>query len=598
MTMLVLVFPPGNVLSWDVFGYYLYLPAVLLHGDPGMQDHAWVRAAMDTYQSSATFYQAGQLPDGKWILKYPMGLAVLWSPFFVLGHIVAGIIGAPQDGFSAPYQWAIVVASLVYAAVGLWALRQVLLTVFTDRVTAWVLVLLVLGTNFLHQSVFALGMPHVVLFALYAGIMLHTVRWYAQHRLRDAVMLALLSGLAILSRPSDVLCLLLPVLFGLVHLSGWRTHLATLFRYRKQVVVAVIILFLIGLPQFAYYKWLTGRFLYLSYNNPGEGLELLYPHLWEVLFSFRKGWFIYTPVMAVAVVGMVLLRRSAPQWAWAVFVFFVLNLYVVSSWSCWWYADSFGQRALVQSYAVMALPLGALLMQLERMRKPFRWAVGMLFGSFVLLNIFQTYQTENGIIHTSRMTWDAYREVFLRTTKPEQLEAFLSVDRSYWTGQGDPDLSRYREVPYLRMGFELPEGRTLGHNLFDTTAFAGNGCFEITPDAPYSPTVESTWESLTGRDHLWVKVTCMVRYPLGERLPAKVALVTTFDHKGHSYMWKAATYEPAEERADTWVRMTHWYLTPEVRVPYDRLLIYAWLQEGSRALVDEMEVTLYEPITE
>ena len=90
----------------------------------------------------------------------------------------------------------------------------------------------------------------------------------------------------------------------------------------------------------------------------------------------------------------------------------------------------------------------------------------------------------------------------------------------------------------------------------------------------------------------------MVRYPLEESLPAKLALVTNFDHNGHSYMWKSSTYEPAPDRTDEWVRITHWYLTPEVRVPYDRLLVYAWLQQGSRALVDELEVTLYEPIVD
>jgi len=169
VVVLVLREPPTNVLSWDTFGYYLYLPATFLHGDPGMLDHGWVQKTLDTYHGSATFYQAQLLPDGRWVMKYPMGLAVLWSPFFAVAYGVAGLTGHAQDGFSAPYQWAIISASLLYMLVGLLALRKVLLHFFPDHITAIVLALLVLGTNYLHQSLYASGMPHVILFTLYAG---------------------------------------------------------------------------------------------------------------------------------------------------------------------------------------------------------------------------------------------------------------------------------------------------------------------------------------------------------------------------------------------------------------------------------------------
>ncbi|MEZ4738388.1 MAG: glycosyltransferase family 39 protein [Flavobacteriales bacterium] len=591
----VLYLPPSNVLSWDVFGYYLYLPATLLHGDLALQDQSWVREVMSTYDSSATFYQAGMLADGRWIIKYPMGLAILLAPFFLLGHLVAIITGAPLDGFSTPYQWAIIAAHLIYALIGMLFLRRVLLRFFSDGIVAWVLVLLVLGTNYMHQAMFALAMPHVMLFTLYAGILWCTIRWHDHHRWRDTLALAVLMGMAILSRPSEVVCVFIPLLYGLTDLREWRAHVAGLFRYRGRIAVVLVILLLIGAPQFFYYKWLTGKFLYLSYNNPGEGMELLHPHIREVLFSFRKGWFIYTPMMAFATGGLFLLRRELPSWSWAVVVYFVVNLYVVSSWSCWWYADSFGQRALVQSYAVMALPLAAVLVWISQRAKVLQRGLMIVLIVLVLLNMFQSYQAIRGIIHSSRMTFEAYCDAFFRTTRSERSEELLLVDRNYWTGQGEPDLSRYNEVPYLHVGFESPDGISKGGNLVDSAAFEGKGCYEITSDEPWTPAVKSTLENLTEHDHVWVKVSCMVRYPQGGSMPAKVALVATFDHNGHSYMWKATTYEPSADHNDGWVRMTTWYLTPEVRVPSDNLLIYAWLQEGSRALIDDMTVTLYEP---
>ena len=84
--------PPKNILSWDTLGYHLYLPATFIHHDPGIHDAAWVHEAMTTYQSGGTLYQISPLPDGRWVTKYPMGLALLWSPFFFSGAM--GISGA------------------------------------------------------------------------------------------------------------------------------------------------------------------------------------------------------------------------------------------------------------------------------------------------------------------------------------------------------------------------------------------------------------------------------------------------------------------------------------------------------------------------
>lgn len=84
--------------------------------------------------------------------------------------------------------------------------------------------------------------------------------------------------------------------------------------------------------------------------------------------------------------------------------------------------------------------------------------------------------------------------------------------------------------------------------------------------------------------------------PSGNGPQSKVALVATFDHNDYAYATKerSAVRDPAG--TDGWSIVSFWYLTPEVRKPTDRLLIYAQLAEGRATLVDELEVTLYEPL--
>src|SRR6187455_1912015 len=40
---------------------------------------------------------------GKRINYAPIGAAVVWAPFYAVGHVVALVTGAPADGFSQPY---------------------------------------------------------------------------------------------------------------------------------------------------------------------------------------------------------------------------------------------------------------------------------------------------------------------------------------------------------------------------------------------------------------------------------------------------------------------------------------------------------------
>ena len=89
--------PPQKALSWDVFGYYLYLPATFIHHDIALQDHAWLDDVMVRYEPSATLYQLVDGPDGTRVIKYSAGMAVLYAPFFLVAHLSAPLLGYPAD---------------------------------------------------------------------------------------------------------------------------------------------------------------------------------------------------------------------------------------------------------------------------------------------------------------------------------------------------------------------------------------------------------------------------------------------------------------------------------------------------------------------
>lgn len=586
---------PKNAFAWDSFGYHLYLPAFFQHHDLALHDLGWVEEAMKHNDASGTLYQVSTLPDGARVIKYPMGLAVLWAPWYGVGHIAAKLTHAPTDGYSAPYQLAVTLGVLVYILLGLHWLRKALLSGFSDRVTAAVIVLVVFGTNYLDQAVFGRTMPHAVLFTLYAGIVRFTIRWQAVRAWGDAVKLAVLLGLAALSRPSEAVAILIPALWGLASVQARHAHWVALRNQWKQWALIGVILVLIGLPQFLYWKSVSGHFFVDSYNNPGEGFDLTGPHTGKFLFSFRKGWYIYTPLMLLATIGFLPLRKRWPVAFPALLVFFVVNLYLLSSWTCWWYADSFSSRAMVGSYAVMAIPLGALLAWAEDRKGLRRGIVVAACGACTLLNVFQQWQFSKGIIHSSRMTRAAYLAGFGRLHVPDGFESLLLVHRSYAGDDPGPDEAHYRRVALPARLTDLPPS-DIDSLATDTAGGQQRRYLRLDKDHIYSTAVHLPFHTLTLTDHAWVTVDWPVYIPASGA--PQLSVVMTMEHQGGSYAYHGFDVEKMPLRPGAWNTVDAVYLTPEVRSTKDPLVVYLWSRDTCRILAGTPTFTIHEPVSE
>ncbi|MFN8135775.1 MAG: glycosyltransferase family 39 protein, partial [Bacteroidales bacterium] len=395
------IFSPGNILSWDVFGYYLYLPLKFIYNDLGLKDSSIINGILEKYHNTATFYQAMKMPDGNFVMKYSMGLSFFYAPFFFIGHVIAKMFNYTADGFSLPYQYSIFIGGIIYSLIGIWVLSKVLARFFDQTIVALVLLIIVFSTNYIvHITMYGQNaMSQNYLFMAYALILWFTILWHESHKLKYAVFLGFICGLTILSRPSEVVCLIIPVLWGIKDGNSIKDKFLVLYKYRVHVIVVASIIALFGLSQMIYWKIYTGKFLFYSYGgNAGEGFDFFHPYIWEVLFSFRKGWLIYTPVMLFALTGFYFMYKKNRAVFYALFAYVVINIYFVSSWSCWWYAQSFSQRALVASYPVMAIGLGYFLAWLNAQKSILKGLGYLLLLSCLLLNLYQSRQFHFGII--------------------------------------------------------------------------------------------------------------------------------------------------------------------------------------------------------
>lgn len=584
------LFFPLNILCWDVFGYYLYLPLTFIYHDLGLKDHAIIDTIIQKYNNTGSFYQAFESPTGDWVMRYPIGLSILYSPFFFIGHLTAKLLGYPADGFSVPYQYAIWAGSMLFAFTGIFTLRKVLLKFFGEKIVALVLIAVVLGTNYtLHTSIHGQGaMPHDYLFTLYAFILWFTIRWHESYKIKHAVLLAITCGLAALSRPSEAVALIIPVMWGVYNKETLLRKVKTLLEKKSQLILFAVVLTAMGFIQFTYWKIYTGKFLFDSYYNPGEGLDLFPPHTIHSLFSFRNGWFIYTPVMALAMIGFIFLYRKNKAEFFPLFSFFIINLWVVTSWTVWWCGPSFGQRYLIASYPALAIPMGYCFAAMFGKKKMIGQLLTILILFFVVLNLFQSWQMANGILPTPRMTKQAYVAAFGETEIPEGLEKMLLIDPLV-PGASDIDPKEYEITKEFAEGFEDHPNSSLDSALSKTLIF------KMDSVSVYSPSLERRYDKLTTEDHAKLRVSVRI-YNTADKIENPGSLVVTFEHHGKAYGYKATDLEQHPLEPNTWTEVSLNYLTPVVRSGRDKLKVYYWHRGKKPLYIDDLKVEVWEKL--
>lgn len=572
---------PTRMLTWDVFGYYLYLPANFIYDDPKLNNQEWMDDIFEKYQPSPTLYQLVYLDNGGKLIKYASGTAVLYSPFFFIAHWLAPVMGYPADGFSLPYQLIISIGGILWALAGIFLLRKLLLNFFTDKISAIVLILVVAGTNYFHLvSIDGTLLTHNYLFTLYTLLIILTIEYHIKPKALMAIALGITAGLISLIRPSEAVCFLIPVLWSTGTLKALKNKISVIRRHPLHPFMMAFAALLIGSIQFIYWKSLTGEWIYYSYsNNPGEGFRFFPPYIMEFLFSYRKGWLVYTPVMIGSIMGIVLMLKRQRENLPAILLFIVLDIWIISAWTAWWYGGgSFSSRSIVPAYSMLAIPLGYLVLEIGKSK----WnKVFTIIGAFlVILNLFQSYQWANGIIDKERMTKEYYWATFGKVNvNKDRLDKLLLVDRSTETNQVPEHLERYTG----KVIYQYDQLKTA-----DTIQ-----AIKMNSENQFSPGPDVPFKELTKSDHVWIRSSIEVWLPEGYsgKMPH---LVLSFHYKGAAYKYRGATIDDDKAIRGVWQPLTYWYLSPEVRTPDDNLKVYLWHNDTASIYIRNLKVEVFE----
>jgi hypothetical protein len=406
-----------RVIAHDVIQYYQYLPATFIYKDITLQflDEG-------NYPEDVKMW-GQQLPSGNKAGKMTLGMSVMYSPFFVTAHLLAEPLGYDATGYTPPYRFALILSSLFFSITGLYLLLLLLRKYFEPVIVAVTLVIIGLGTNLYFYVTLEPTMTHAYSFFLFTLFIFLIDRWLRKPDWKTSVFLGMVSGLIVIVRVNNGIILMLFLLWNVGSWKMFKERIQFLLRHIPRLGIVILFFAIMLSPQVFYWKYVTGSWIYYSYGE--EGFFFLEPKYIDGLFSYRKGWFVYTPLMALSVPGFVLLYRENKKLFFPVAIFTLANTWIILSWWCWWYGGSFGQRSMIESYALLAFPIAYLANRIRRFNMPAFIIFLLIVGTLSAYNIFQTRQYYFGSIHWDSMSRKAYWETFLKWKPTPEFYEYL-----------------------------------------------------------------------------------------------------------------------------------------------------------------------------
>ncbi|PIS09368.1 hypothetical protein COT75_01680 [Candidatus Beckwithbacteria bacterium CG10_big_fil_rev_8_21_14_0_10_34_10] len=368
-----------NPIRADAAGYYSYLPAFFIYKDFGLSKTDLYLPDAKSLKYPAIYYLN---ETGKNINKYSLGVALLISPFFLLGHLVSLAFSLPLTGYTMIYQHFVGLGAIFYLLLGLFFLLKLYQKYYSKNVVVLTLVSLLLATNLFHYATFDSLMSHVFSFSLISGFLYFLDNKNKKNpkelNLKNSILGGILLGLIFLVRNSNLIIGLL--LFPLIKKKNFKSLLFILFSF-----------LIVCLPQFLYWHYVSGSFFLFSYK--GEGFNFLSPKIFKTLFSVRKGLFFWAPVFFLGLLGIKGLKEKFKALFFPFLGVIFLFIYLISSWYDWSFGASFGNRAFIDIYPILSLFLGSGLERIvEKIGDKKTWVFLSFFIILNLTNMFKYWQ--------------------------------------------------------------------------------------------------------------------------------------------------------------------------------------------------------------
>ncbi|HEV3481460.1 MAG TPA: hypothetical protein VGR97_03945 [Candidatus Acidoferrales bacterium] len=458
VVLFVLTLPLCN--PWvrgDGVGYYAFARSILI-------EHR-LDFANDWLHSNASF-RMGRIDaeghinadqytaTGRLDNHFSVGPAILWSPFLILAH--AGVLlydhfggKIAADGFSRPYLVAMALGTAVYGFLAI-LISFALARKFVPESWAFLAALGIwFGSPLPVYMYFNPSWSHAHAAFAVALFLWYWIRTRGSRAWWQWAILGAIGGLMMDAYYINAILLLIPLcesagLLWSAFKNNWPQPIGAFVLNNIAFCVAI---FLALLPTL-----FTKKIIYGSYLNFGYTEHWFWksPAFFRVCFSSEHGLFSWTPILALAVVGLVFLRERDRTVALYLLMAFVSYVYALGCYQNWHGISSYGSRFFVALTAVFVIGLAAFFDWFARAWQGRRAAVSAASATAILVlwNLGLIFQWGlHWIPERGPVSWRAaaYNQV---AVVPEEAASIL---KAYLTGRSAlMDRIEQRDVQQLK----------------------------------------------------------------------------------------------------------------------------------------------------
>jgi hypothetical protein len=331
-----------SVIHGDASGYYVYLPALFIYNFDA-----------DNFPDDIEKISGNgfELTHGKVKSKYPLGVAIAYSPFFLVAHIIS----KEKDGFSRDYHRSMRIAAVFYCVLGLLFCFLFFSRYINQFVALISLIPLFYGTNLIYYTLKCPCYSHALSFCLIACF-LYCISMYKRNPLHWCKwLLPLVFGFIISVRMLNGIVIFLLPFWDFNSFNDSFSFTKKIIRDYKLIIAFVVSVLLFQAPQFLYNLYLNGTILSEMY--PGETFtNKTHPEWKLVLFGAYNGLYIYAPVFLLFTASNFIVIQERFKNGVLVLFYFILVILIYASWWSPALGCAFGHRGLLDFTALFAFP--------------------------------------------------------------------------------------------------------------------------------------------------------------------------------------------------------------------------------------------------
>ncbi len=474
--------------------------------------------------------------------------------------------------------------SMVLAAAAVILLWRLLSALFRFPVALVTTLLILAGTNLTGQIFTAPLSANVILFPLYLLVILLTIQF--QEGRKWLPLFLLFPGMIAIAflGATGISMILFPV-FAIFSKSH---PLRLTPKTRGQLMfLGAIALVCSLLRQFAAF---TDPVAVLFPGYPDGSHFLAGPvNIHRVLFSIQNGWLVYTPLVVPAIAGYWFLARDNREYFAAAFLVLVVSLADAGGIPTWFFPGRFGYPYLVETYALLSLPLGSLVQRLWNGRAKLRVILFTVSILLITLNLFQEWQFSREILRPGRMTPAWYAATFGKTRIDPHDQGLLRpcFPTTPDSIPADPPLTC---KSLARFDFEQPMAEC-GPSQLERAAHSGKYGLLMNEQRRFSPGLKISMKDLACGDSCWLRAGGYFYYSCTPAA-SKVFLVITCIHMGNPYKYRVVDLSSDRFHPKQWNHVEMSYLVPFPVDTDDQLQVYFMNWGDQECFIDDFDINL------